>query len=385
MDLNGRVLPGATTTDFSEEMARKMYQTMVRVQALDDVFYNAQVCSASCNETPVPFCSCGNQCYVLQRQGRISFYMQNAGEEAAQIGSSAALDNEDVIFSQYREVGTLLWRGFTVQQCADQCFATVDDQSKGRQMPVHYGSKEFNFQTISSPLATQIPQAAGAAYALKMAKKKNIAVVYFGDGAASEGDFHAGMNIAATRECPMIFFCRNNGYAISTPIHDQFRGDGIISRAAGYGMRSIRVDGNDLFAVYQATKEAKRIALENNCPILIEAMTYRKGHHSTSDDSTRYRSIEEIKDWEAFNDPLKRFRNYMTEKGYWNEEWEKQIREYERAEVLRALESSEHKPHPPIENLFEDVYFEKLPHIQKQEDELKAHIALHPEQYNKSH
>lgn len=272
-----------------------------------------------------------------------------------------------------------------MQQCADQCFATVDDQSKGRQMPVHYGSKELNFQTISSPLATQIPQAAGAAYALKMAKKQNVAVVYFGDGAASEGDFHAGMNIAATRECPMIFFCRNNGYAISTPISDQFRGDGIISRAAGYGMRSIRVDGNDLFAVYQATEEARRIALEHNCPVLIEAMTYRKGHHSTSDDSTRYRSVDEISDWESFNDPLKRYRNYLTDQGMWTQEWEDKIRQDERDAVMAALESSEVKPHPPLENLFEDVYFEKLPHIQKQEDELKAHVALHEDHYIKKH
>ena len=311
--------------------------------------------------------------------------MQNAGEEASQIGSAAALDIGDVIFSQYREVGTLLWRGFTLQQCADQCFATIDDQSKGRQMPVHYGSNELNFQTISSPLATQIPQASGAAYAMKMAKKDNIVIVYFGDGAASEGDFHAGMNIAATRECPMIFFCRNNGYAISTPIHDQFRGDGIASRDSGYGMRSIRVDGNDLFAVYQATEEARKIALRDNCPILIEAMTYRKGHHSTSDDSTRYRSVDEIKEWESFNDPLRRFRNYLAKQEIWTEEWEQTLREEERAAVMSALESSEKKPFAPIENLFEDVYYEKLPHIQKQEDELKAHIALHQSHYAKTH
>jgi 2-oxoisovalerate dehydrogenase E1 component alpha subunit len=311
--------------------------------------------------------------------------MQNAGEEASQIGSSAALDNGDVIFSQYREVGTLLWRGFTLQQCADQCFATVDDQSKGRQMPVHYGSAEHNFQTISSPLATQIPQAAGAAYALKLAKKDNVAIVYFGDGAASEGDFHAGMNIAATRECPIIFFCRNNGYAISTPIADQFRGDGIISRAAGYGMRSVRVDGNDVFAVYQATEEARRVALEHNCPVLIEAMTYRKGHHSTSDDSTKYRSIEEIKDWETFNDPMRRFRNYLSDQGMWTEEWESQLREEERAAVMTALETSEVKAHPSIENLFEDVYDVMPAHIAQQMKDLKRHVALHEEHYEKKH
>ena len=321
---------------------------------------------------------------MQQRQGRISFYMQNAGEEAAQIGSAAALDDEDMIFSQYREVGVLLYRGFTVQQCADQCFANIDDKGKGRQMPVHYGSKELHFQTISSPLATQIPQAVGAAYALKLSKKKNISIVYFGDGAASEGDFHAGMNFAATRECPIIFFCRNNGYAISTPIEDQFRGDGIASRAAGYGMHSIRVDGNDLYAVYQATAEARRIALEQNRPVLIEAMTYRKGHHSTSDDSTRYRSIDEIKSWEEY-DPLKRFRTYMEDHGQWNSQLEQQSRDEERAAVLLALETAEKKPMPGLENLFEDVYKEMPSHIQKQMNELKNHVEQHKDHYNKKH
>lgn len=310
--------------------------------------------------------------------------MQNAGEEAAQIGSAAALHEKDMIFSQYREVGVLIYRGFTVQQCADQCFANIDDKGKGRQMPVHYGSKELYFQTISSPLATQIPQAVGASYAYKIAKEPQISVVYFGDGAASEGDFHAGMNFAATRECPIIFFCRNNGYAISTPIEDQFRGDGIISRAAGYGMHAIRVDGNDLFAVYQATQEARRLALEKSRPVLIEAMTYRKGHHSTSDDSTRYRSIEEIKSWEDY-DPLKRFRAYLEEHGQWNASLEQEVREFERASVLSALESAEKKPIPDVSNLFEDVYKEMLPHIQKQKDELTAHVAMHQDHYNKSH
>lgn len=117
-----------------------------------------------------------------------------------------------------------------MQQAADQCFSNAADLGRGRQMPVHYGSKELNFQTISSPLATQLPQAVGVSYAMKNAKKNNISIVYFGEGAASEGDFHAAMNFATTLECPMIFFCRNNGYAISTPVKDQYRGDGIISR-----------------------------------------------------------------------------------------------------------------------------------------------------------
>lgn len=115
------------------------------------------------------------------------------------------------------------------------------------------------------------------------------------------GDFHAAFNFSTTLEVPIIFFCRNNGYAISTPSHEQFRGDGIISRAVGYGMHAIRVDGNDIIAIQNATMEARKLAIEQSCPVLIEAMTYRVGHHSTSDDSTRYRSISEIKHWQGNN------------------------------------------------------------------------------------
>ena len=211
-------------------------------------------------------------------------------------------------------------------------------------MPVHYGTAALSFQTISSPLATQIPQAVGAAYAMKLAREARVAMCYFGEGAASEGDFHAALNLAATLEAPVIFMCRNNGFAIrsvstpdltddesarysdmpsptcmpsrpsvvsmhrdkqislltphvassltgvctgSTSVKDQYRGDGIVSRAVGYGMHGIRVDGNDLWAVYNATKAARDICLQEGKPVLIEAMTYRIGHHSTSDDSTR--------------------------------------------------------------------------------------------------
>ena len=184
--------------------------------------------------------------------------MQSSGEEGLVVGSAAGLKPQDIIFAQYRESGALLWRGFTVQQCADQCYSNEADMGKGRQMPIHYGSNKLNFQTVSSPLTTQLPQAAGAAYALKQNKDNDaIAMCYFGEGAASEGDFHAALNFAATMEVPIIYFCRNNGYAISTPTKDQYRGDGIISRAAGYGMYAIRVDGNDTFAVKKCVEEVQ--------------------------------------------------------------------------------------------------------------------------------
>jgi 2-oxoisovalerate dehydrogenase E1 component alpha subunit len=289
-----------------------------------------------------------------------------------------------MVFAQYREQGILLWRGFSLQQAADQCFSNEDDFGKGRQMPVHYGSKDLYYQTISSPLATQIPQAVGAAYANKIMKIPSVSICFFGEGAASEGDFHAALNFAATLETPIIFFCRNNGYAISTPVRDQYRGDGIISRAAGYGMHAIRVDGNDLFAVKTATEQARKLALEKSCPVLIEAMSYRRGHHSTSDDSTRYRSLTEINLWQQTQDPVTRFRLFMEDKGWWNEEKEVALRDSERMAVLQAMETAESKAKPPLEKMFDDVYAEKPYHILKQEQELLEHIQKYPDHYTQS-
>ena len=310
------VSPSYLPPAFDEESALKMYKTMIRLSQMDNVFLNAQ------------------------RQGRISFYMTSSGEEATHIGSASALSNDDVIFAQYRETGVLMWRGFTMSQFADQCFSNKGDLGKGRQMPVHYGSRALNFHTISSPLTTQLPQAAGAAYAMKMKAEREgkdqadgVTVCYFGDGAASEGDFHAALNIAATRACPVIFFCRNNGFAISTPVADQYRGDGIVSRAKGYGIPAIRVDGNDLFAVHAVTAAAKKLALERNTPVLIETMSYRVGHHSTSDDSTRYRSTDEIKKWMTEDNPIERFKAFMSEKGWMNDKLAGEISDEERLTV----------------------------------------------------
>ena len=265
MDENGKLRGDASEPDVGRDTAVDMYTTMVRLRMMDQIFYDAQ------------------------RQGRISFYMTHGGEEGALIGSAAALMQQDMVYAQYREAGVIMWRGFTLDDFADQCFSNEGDTGKGRQMPVHYGSQALNFQTISSPLATQIPQAAGAAYAFKVTGQDDRCVVcYFGDGAASEGDFHAALNFAATLECPVVFFCRNNGYAISTPVTEQLKGDGIVCRGPAYGIASVRVDGNDAWAVYRATKEAREIALKESRPVLVEAMTYREGHHSTSDDSTRH-------------------------------------------------------------------------------------------------
>lgn len=356
MDEQGRVIPEYEPSLGQDTLVR-MYQTMNLLNAIDVMFYDAQ------------------------RQGRLSFYMTNFGEEAAQVGSSAATVLEDVMYGQYRETGALLWRGLTLKELADQCFSNRTGHGKGRQMPVHYGCARLNIHTISSPLATQIPQASGAAFALKSAGKKNVVICYFGDGAASEGDFHAALNFAATLDCPVLFFCRNNGIAISTPSSEQYRGDGIVSRAAGYGMHSVRVDGNDLFAVYETTKAAREFAIANSKPVLVEAMSYRGGHHSTSDDSTRYRPLSEISQWKEENNPITRFRLYLEREGLWDGEKEAQLKLQCRKDVLKAMTAAEQELKPPVTDLFTDVYDEIPAYLREQENSLKQHLQKYPDKY----
>ncbi|KAG8501715.1 hypothetical protein CXB51_003891 [Gossypium anomalum] len=351
LDDNGQLISHSNFVPVSEEVAVKMYSNMVTLQTLDTIFYEAQ------------------------RQGRISFYVTSIGEEAINIASAAALTSDDIVFPQYREPGVLLWRGFTLQEFANQCFGNKADYGKGRQMPIHYGSNKLNYFTVSSTIATQIPHAVGAAYSLKMDKKDACAVTYFGDGGTSEGDFHAAMNFAAVTESPVIFICRNNGWAISTPTSDQFRSDGIAVRGQAYGVRSIRVDGNDALAMYSAVHSARQMAVNEHRPILIEAVTYRVGHHSTSDDSTKYRPADEIEWWRMARDPVTRFRKWIEINGWWGSEAESQLRSSIRSQIAERAEK------PPVNDLFTDVYDNIPSNLCEQEKLLKETINRHPKDY----
>jgi len=210
-----------------------------------------------------------------------------------------------------------------------------------------------------------------------------IVACYFGEGAASEGDFHAALNIAATRSCPVVFICRNNGYAISTPTLEQYRGDGIASRGTGYGIDTIRVDGNDIWAVREATLKARELALKDGGrPVLIEAMSYRISHHSTSDDSFAYRARVEVEDWKRRDNPITRLRKYLEKKGVWDEEKEKEARGRTRKEVLKAFAEAEKEKKPPIRSMFDDVYEEMTPETQRQMRELRDIIKKYPDEYD---
>ncbi len=208
-------------------------------------------------------------------------------------------------------------------------------------------------------------------------------MAYFGDGAASEGDFHGALNIAATRQCPVIFICRNNGFAISTPTSEQYRGDGIASRAAGYGIQALRVDGTDIFAVYEATMEARRRALENKGqPILLEMMSYRVSHHSTSDDSFAYRSRDEVNRWKMQDNPLTRLRKWLENEGLWDENIERDTRSKIRQDVLNELAAAEKERKPVLKSVFDDVYAELTEEMEEQRRELRRVIEKYPNEYD---
>ncbi|KAJ7625357.1 branched-chain alpha-keto acid dehydrogenase E1-alpha subunit [Mycena polygramma] len=328
LDGVGKPVEGAQLPEIDEAFARRLYENMQLLPTLDTVLYN------------------------VQRQGKISFHV-----------------------GQYREMGVLLWRDFGIDNVMAQCFGNQEDTSgKGRQMPVHFGSPKHHFHTISSPLATQIPQAAGVGYALRRSpdrRSRSIAACFFGEGAASEGDFHAGMLLASTVPSPTLFIARNNGFAISTPSSEQFFGDGIASRGPGYGVDTVRVDGNDVLAVLAAVREARKRTLEQGRAVLVEAMSYRVGHHSTSDDSFAYRQRSEVEDRKRIDNPIARFRLYLESQGWWSAADEEELKVRQKAEVMKAFKHAEALTRPELGELFSDVYAGEEPwNITEQRNEL---------------
>lgn len=307
---------------------------------------------------------------TLQRQGAISFALSSLGEEACSVASACALQVSDWLYPQYREIGALFYRGYSIEEYVHHMFGNGKDSIKGRQMPNHFGSRKLNVVTVSSPIGTKIPHVAGCAYAMSVKGEKNIALCYFGEGAASEGDFHAGVNFAAVRKAPAIFFCRNNGYAISTKSSCQYGGENIVNKAPGYGIRGISVDGNDVFALYQAVKVAKEICLNGEGPVLIEAQTYRMGAHSTSDDPSKYRPEGEFEMWKE-RCPILRLKNYLIKNGLWDELREQELQDSLQKEITEAINRAKNEPPPSLESLIEDVYADVPLTLKEQLDEVR--------------
>ena len=311
----------------------------------------------------------------LQRQGRIGFFIGSLGQEACQIGSAYALKPEDWIFPAYREIGAALLRGVTLKQLMNQYFANAEDLEKGRQITNLYGAKSVNFVSGSAPIATQLPHAVGTALAAKIRGDPIVTLVYFGEGATSENDFHTGMNFAGVFKTPTIFFCQNNHWAISVPVERQTAAESIAIKAKAYGFEGVRVDGNDILAVYRTAKEAVEKARKGAGPTLIEAVTYRLGPHSSSDDPTRYRTKEELEAWQR-RDPIIRFRRYLEKKGLWSESDEKRAQEDTNREIDEAITYAEKVSRPALETLFTDVYADMPWHLQEQLRELQREKSM---------
>ncbi len=313
----------------------------------------------------------------FQRQGRIGFYLTAWGEEATLIGPTWALRPTDWIFSCYREQAVALFRGYSLRTMMCQLYGNAEDPVKGRQLPAHHSVRDLNFMSVSSVVGTQIPHAVGMAMAAKIRNRDDVSLVYFGDGATSTGDFHVSCNLAQVRKAPCLFFLRNNGWAISTPRSIQSASTSLAQKAVAYGMPGVLVDGNDILALIHVTQAAAARARQGEGPTLIEALTYRRGAHTSSDDPTVYRDPDEPKEWEA-SDPIKRFRAYCIAKGVWNADDEEQLRRDFEARFTALVKEAEAVPaRPPLATLFDDVYAERPWHIEEQARELERKARRH--------
>jgi pyruvate dehydrogenase E1 component alpha subunit len=343
LDLEGRADPSRDPR-LELTLARKIYEGMLRARLIDV------------------------RLTKLQRQGRIGFHVGAEGEEAAIIASAAAMRAQDWLFPCYRESGAALYRGYPLQTYVDNMYGNANDVVKGRQMPDHITSRDAHFGSVTAPIGTQITQAVGFAWAAKLKKEDVVTGVYFGDGATSSNDFHAGMNFAGVFRAPTIFLLRNNGWAISVPAEHQTASRTYADKGVGYGVPAVRVDGNDALAVYAVVQQAVQRAATGQGPTLIELITYRAGAHSTSDDPTAYREKPEH-ERQLRRDPLRRMRKYLEHQAAWSDADEKRFEAEVHAELQACIDRAEAAPQPPIGSMFEQV-FERMPkHLQEQQRE----------------
>jgi len=300
----------------------------------------------------------------LQRQGRMGTYAPVEGQEAGQVGSAFALGEEDWVFPSFRETGVLYLRGVPVR---DILLYWMGDE-RGARFP-----EDVRVFPISVPVGTHTLHAVGAAWAARLRKEKTCTIVYFGDGATSEGDFHEAMNFAGVFQAPVIFFCQNNHYAISLPRKRQTAAKTIAQKAIAYGFEGVQIDGNDLPAAYAATREAREKALAGRGPTLIEAVTYRFGPHTTADDPTKYREEEEIEEWKS-RDPVIRLEKYLAGKGLWDKNREGEFRAEAEEKINRAVQEAEAVPPPAVEDIFRYTYSKMTRALEEQLNDYRAFL-----------
>jgi len=329
---DAKLMPSLTNSEI-----KRMYELMVLSRVFDD------------------------KAVKLQRQGRLGTYIVVKGQEASQIGSAIAVSNNDLIFPSFRENAVYIARSMPLEMLY---MYWIGDE-RGMHIP-----KNINTFPLSIPVGSHLPHAVGAAMAFQYKKKKAAAVVYFGDGATSTGDFHESMNFAGVFKAPVVFICQNNQYAISIPVKEQTGAQTLAQKAIAYGFEGVKVDGNDVFAVYKATKDALKKARNGNGPTLIECFTYRLGDHTTSDDAAKYRKESEVKKWEL-KDPLLRLKRYMIKNKIFSSKYEKEVRARAEKRIEQAVKKAELIKRIEPEEIFNYMYKTLTPNLEEQQRKIK--------------
>ena len=296
------------------------------------------------------------KCSALQRQGRLATYAQFEGQEAAQIGSAAALQPDDWLVASYRDGAAEWFHGFP---WINLLLGRMGDERGGR------SPDDVRVLPPSITVGGHMIHAVGISWAEKLKGSGAVAMTLFGDGATSEGDFHEAMNFAGVYDLPTVFVCQNNGWAISQPTSMQTAADSIADKAAGYGMPGVRVDGNDVLAVFAASRDAVERARANEGPTLIEALTYRMGPHTTADDHFRYRAADDIEEW-RIRDPLDRVRDFLAANQAWSQDWQNQIDEQAAADIEHAVTAAEALEPPAAGEMFDAMFAERTAPLDEQ-------------------
>ena len=311
----------------------------------------------------------------MQRTGKLSFYMRSLGEEAVAIAQTMALEEQDWIFPTYRQPGAQFVRGRDMVSMICHCIGNVEDNVKGRQMPVHYTYREGRYISVSSPVGTQFSQAVGVAMASAYKGLDEVTITWIGDGASAEGDYHYALNFASVFRPPVILNVVNNQWAISTHANLASGSSTFADRGLAYDVPCLRVDGNDFLALYSVTKWARDRASAGLGATHIEVLTYRAGAHSSSDDPTRYRPSDEPDVWPG-GDPIHRLRDHLISVGAWTEEKHKDLEDRIDSEVMAAYKEAvkfgdlAQGPYPSSDTIFTEVYSDVPWHLQEQWDEM---------------
>lgn len=340
LDQNGKLVEADLEPKIKKATLMKMYETMVLGRVTD------------------------TKALQFQRQGRMLTYAPNHGQEAAQIGSIAAMNDDDWLVLAFRELNSMLYKGVTLKQSFLYWY--------GNEMGSHF-DEGVKVLPINVPIGSQINHAAGIAYASKLQDKKEAVIVYIGDGGTSHGEFHEAINFSALHDLPVVIVIQNNQYAISTPRAKATKAKTLAQKAIAYGIPGIQVDGNDPLAMYLATSEARKRAEKGEGPTLIEAVTYRMGPHTTSDNPKLYRSDEEVSEWEK-KDPLIRFKKYMIDKGYLTEKKDETLHEDAKKQVMDTFKEVEKSGDEPLIDIFQYTYNELTPNLKEQMEDYQEYL-----------